>query len=91
MTKKQTVKKIDSLIKKRMAELVKDVNAILKSEKMWYCMDDLIKHHDDMHTPTDRNGDQLVIDYAIDTITGANNVVQTLDEHMLWTKEDFTA
>lgn len=91
MTNKQAIKKIESLLKKSMTTLVKDVNSILKEAEVWYCEDDLIKSRPEMNTPNDRNADQLVIDFAADAISGALDFTNKNLENSLWKLEDIEA
>ncbi|MBP5784045.1 MAG: hypothetical protein J6W16_00475 [Methanobrevibacter sp.] len=86
MTKIQALKKIETTLKKSLKELTKDLNKILKDTKVWYCQDDYIKTHEAMHKPTDRNGDQLIIDFATHILNGGELSVE--NEKYLWTKED---
>ncbi len=88
MTNKQTIKKIESILKKSMTALVKDINTVLKEADVWYCEDDLIKSRPEMHTPNDRNADQLVIDFATDVVSGALDFTDRNLENSLWKLED---
>ena len=85
-TKVKALKKIESTLKKLLKALAKDVNAILKDADVWYCEDDFIKTHEELHKPTDRNGDQVVIDYAAHILNGGELWAEDTDK--LWTKED---
>ena len=89
MTKIQALKKIESTLKKSLKGLAKDINGILKDAKVWYCSDDYIKDHEELRKPTDRNGDQLVIDYCTHILNGGE--FWSEDEKKLWTKEDITS
>ena len=88
MTKKQAIIKVNSILKKSMATLAKDIDAVLKEANVWYCIDDLIKSQPALCKKNDRNGDQLMIDFAIQTYTEADAFCKKLDEKMLWTKDD---
>lgn len=86
MTKVQALKKIESTLKKSLSGLTKDINKVLKEAKVWYCSDDYIKEHEEFRKPTDRNGDQLVIDYCTFILNGGGLCIE--DQQKLWTKED---
>ena len=86
MTKTQALKKIESTLKKSLKSLTKDLNAVLKEADVWYCADDFILDHEEFRKPTDRNADQLVIDYATHILNGGEMCVE--DEKKLWTKDD---
>ena len=89
MTKVQALKKIESTLKKSLKALAKDVNAVLKDAKVWYCSDDYIQSHEELRKPSDRNGDQLVIDFCTHILNGGEMSID--DEKKLWTKEDISA
>ena len=89
MTKVQAVKKVESTLKKSLKALAKDLNGILKDAKVWYCSDDFIKSHDELHKPSDRNGDQIVIDFAAHILNGGE--LSIADEKKLWTKEEIAS
>ena len=89
MTKIQALKKIETTLKKSLKGLAKDINSILKDAKVWYCSDDYIKDHEELCKPTDRNGDQLVIDYCTHILNGGE--LWADDEKKLWTKEDIAS
>ena len=89
MTKVQALKKIESTLKKSLKGLAKDINAILKDAKVWYCSDDYIKDYEEFRKPSDRNGDQLVIDFCTHILNGGE--LSTSDEKKLWTKEDIAS
>ena len=86
MTKTQALKKVESTLKKNLKDLAKSINAILKEANVWYCSDDYIKTHEELRKPADRNGDQLVIDYATHILNGGELWAEDVDK--LWTKED---
>ena len=86
MTKVRALKKVESTLKKSLKQLAKDINAVLKDAKVWYCSDDYIKSHEELRKPTDRNGDQLVIDFCTHILNGGE--MSTDDEKKLWTKEE---
>ena len=86
MTKVQAMKKIETTLKKSLKTLTKDINAILKDAKVWYCADDIIKSCDNLHKPSDRNGDQVIIDYLSTIMLGEK--ISATDIKKLWTKED---
>ena len=88
MTKIQALKKIETTLKKSLKSLAKDLNAILKDANAWYCSDDYIKDHPELRKPTDRNGDQIVIDYCAHILNGGQ--LWQDDEEKLWTKEDLS-
>ena len=87
--KVDALKKIETALKTQLKSLAKDLNAILKDAKMWYCEDDYIKTHEAFHKPTDRNGDQVILDYAAHILNGGELCVE--DEKKLWTKEEIKA
>lgn len=86
MTKIQALKKIESTLKKSLKALTKDLNKILKDANVWYCEDDFIKDHEEFRKPSDRNADQLVIDYATHILNGGELCID--DVKKLWAKED---
>ena len=90
MTKKQAIIKINSILKKSMTTLAKDIDAVLKQADVWYSIDDLIKSQPSLQKKNDRNGDQLMLDFAANTYTDACEFNKKLDEKMLWTKDDLT-
>ena len=83
------LKKIETTLKKSLKQLTKDLNAILKDGKVWYCSDDYIKTHEELRKPSDRNADQVIIDYATHIINGGE--LWADDVKKLWTKEDIKA
>ena len=86
MTKTQALKKIESTLKKSLKSLTKDLNDVLKEAGVWYCADDFILDHEEFRKPTDRNADQLVIDYATHILNGGEMYVE--DEKKPWTKDE---
>ena len=86
MTKIQALKKIESTLKKSLKTLTKDLNAILKDAKAWYCADDYIKSYEEFRKPNDRNGDQIIIDFATTILNGGE--LCSDDAKKLWTKEE---
>lgn len=82
----QALKKIESTLKKSLKALTKDLNQVLKDANVWYCEDDFIKDHEEFRKPSDRNADQLVIDYAAHILNGGELSID--DQLKLWTKED---
>ena len=84
--KEQALKKIESIMKKSLKALIKDINNTLKEAKSWYCSDDYIKDHEELRKPSDRNGDQLVIDYTTHILNGGEFWLDDIKK--LWTKED---
>ena len=89
MTKIQALKKIESTLKKSLKSLAKDINCILKDAGVWYCEDDFIKSHEELRKPSDRNGDQVVIDYAAHILNGGE--LWENDDKKLWTKDEINA
>lgn len=89
MTKVQALKKVETTLKKSLKALAKDINAILKEAKVWYCEDDFIKTHEELRKPADRNGDQIIIDYAAHILNGGELSID--DEKKLWTKDDISS
>lgn len=85
----RALKKIESTLKKSLKTLTKDINGILKDAKVWYCSDDYIKSHEELRKPSDRNGDQIIIDYATHILNGGELCED--DEKKLWTKEDLNS
>ena len=83
------LKKLETTLKKSLKQLTKDLNAILKDGKVWYCSDDYIKTHEELRKPSDRNADQVIIDYATHIINGGE--LWADDMKKLWTKEDINA
>lgn len=88
-TKQQALKKIETTLKKSLKQLAKDINSILKDAKVWYCSDDYILSHEELRKPNDRNGDQVIIDYATHILNGGE--LWADDEAKLWTKEDINS
>lgn len=86
MTKIQALKKIESTLKKSLKSLTKDLDKILKDADVWYCEDDCIKNYEAFRKPTDRNADQLIVDYTTRILNGGH--FQENDQAKLWTKED---
>ncbi len=84
--KLQALKKIESALKKSLKALAKDINSTLKDADVWYCSDDYIKDHEELRKPSDRNADQLVIDYVAHIFNGGE--FYSDDIAKLWTKED---
>lgn len=82
----QALKKIESTLKKSLKALTKDLNQVLKDAGVWYCEDDFIKDHEEFRKPSDRNADQLVVDYAAHILNGGEFSID--DQLKLWTKED---
>lgn len=85
----QALKKIESTLKKSLKTLAKDLNSILKDAKVWYCSDDYIKSHEELRKPSDRNGDQIIIDYVTHVLNGGELSID--DQKKLWTKEDINS
>lgn len=86
--KTRALKKIESTLKKSLKALAKDLNKTLKDAGVWYSSDDLIKEYEDFRKPNDRNGDQLIIDYATHILNGGELCID--DVKKLWTKEDIS-
>lgn len=84
--KLKALKKIETTLKKSLKQLAKDINSILKDANSWYCSDDYILYHEELRKPTDRNGDQVIIDYATHILNGGELWAE--DQAKLWTKED---
>ena len=84
--KQKALKKIETTLRKSLKQLTKDINAILKDAGSWYCSDDYILSHEELRKPNDRNGDQVIIDYATHILNGGE--LWADDETKLWTKED---
>ena len=80
------LKKMESILKKSFKQLTKDLNDILKDGDVWYCSDDYIKYHEELRKPNDRNGDQIILDYATTIVNGGE--LWSDDINKLWTKED---
>ena len=89
MTKIQALKKIELTLKKSLKQTAKDINSILKEAGVWYCEDDLIKSQEALRKPADRNGDQVIIDYASHILNGGE--LWEDDQKKLWTKEEINA
>ena len=84
----RALKKIESTLKKSLNALAKDLNKTLKDAGVWYSADDLIKEYEDFRKPNDRNGDQLIIDYATHIFNGGKFCID--DVKKLWTKEEIS-
>lgn len=82
----RALKKIESTLKKSLKALAKDLNETLKDAGVWYCADDYIIDHEEFRKPSDRNADQLVIDYATHILNGGELCID--DVKKLWAKED---
>lgn len=82
----EALKKIEKVLKKSLKGMAKEVDKALKEAKVWYCHDDFIKTHEEMHKPSDRNGDQMVIDYVSHILNGGE--LWAGDADYLWTKEE---
>lgn len=87
--KEKALKKIEKTLQKSLKSLAKDINAVLKEAAVWYCSDDWIKSHEELHTPNDRNGDQVILDYASHILNGGELWAE--DAAKLWTKEEIEA
>ena len=87
--KEKALKKIEKTLQKSLKSLAKDINAILKEAAVWYCSDDWIKSHEELRKPNDRNGDQVILDYASHILNGGELWAE--DAAKLWTKEEIEA
>jgi len=85
-SKINVLKKMESILKKSFKQLTKDLNNVLKDADVWYCSDDYIKYHEELRKPNDRNGDQIILDYATTIVNGGE--LWSDDIKKLWTKED---
>ena len=63
----------------------KELNNLLKSNELWYFDGDMIKDHDEFHTTSDRNVDQMIIDHF--TVIHEEAFKHVIPDH-LWTNED---
>lgn len=88
MTKKQAIKKIEKIIKDGEAKIIKEIESVLASAKVWYSKTDTICEYDELHKKNDHNGDQLVVDFAADIVSGNYSIASELKEEHLWTEED---
>ena len=86
--KRSVAKQVNDTMCKALKSLHKELNGILKSNKMWYCDGELIKDNPEMQTSKDRNADQMVIDHFT---TIADDMFAHVEEHMLWTSREFAA
>lgn len=90
MTKKQVIKKIEKAMKTAAADLVKEIQSILKDGDVWYSQTEEIKLHEELHQAKDHNGDQLLVDFLPDVISQAYGPVTNLREEDLWTSEEIS-
>lgn len=85
--KAKIAKQANETMRKALKNLTKDLNDMLKSNKLWYCDGELIKDTEEMQTEKDRNCDQMIIDH-LTTIN--EEMFNRVTEDMLWTKDDIS-
>lgn len=83
--KDKAAKQANKAMKKAFASLKKELDSLLKANGLWYSNDDKIKEFPDLHTATDRNGDQAVMDHFL---TISDDLFEGVTPKHLWSKED---
>lgn len=83
--KDKAAKQANKIMKKAFASLKKELDSLLKTNGLWYSNDDKIKEFPDLHTASDRNGDQAIFDHFL---TISDEIFEGVTPEHLWSKED---
>lgn len=85
LSKDQIIQKANTILKRGIASLKKDLETLLAGNKVWYNDGDLIKSYPDLRRPDDHNAEQFLIDNFNDMIVGLGGA----DKTTLWREKDF--
>lgn len=91
LAKKRAIEKIEKIIKDGEAQIIKKIESVLAEANVWYSKTDSICQYDALHKKNDRNGDQLVVDFAADIVAKNYGIMNELKEVHLWTEEEINS